>query len=142
MDGSRIPYTIITVYKETETYINFSYLEQSKTRHKCGSDIHFAKDCDVFKTTNPKERENVVNLDFVPDDIKSAESSAVDHEIENEESKSTLRIDTETDTNMSVLNLSLVSQITNNYLFYQINTCKNHQVEKLTLLNLKIYIIG
>ena len=50
--------------KETETYINFSYLEQSMTCYKCGSGDHMGKNCEVFKTVKPKDRYNAVSLEF------------------------------------------------------------------------------
>ena len=51
--------------KDTETYIYFSYLEQPKTCHKCGSEFHMVNECTVYRTTKPKDRENAIDLDDV-----------------------------------------------------------------------------
>ena len=45
----------------------FSYLEQPKTCHKCGSEFHMVNECTVFRTTKPKNRENAVDLPESPD---------------------------------------------------------------------------
>ena len=41
--------------KDSETYIYFSYLEQPKTCHKCGSELHMVNQCDIYQTTKPKD---------------------------------------------------------------------------------------
>ena len=49
--------------KDSETYLYFSYVQQTKTCHKCGSDEHMVDKCQIYKTTKPQERDNAVDLD-------------------------------------------------------------------------------
>ena len=88
---------------ESETYIYFSYLQQPKKCHKCGSGDHLVDQCDVYRTTKPKDRENAVDLDHeeVLDSnrnrTESGSSSSSSDTDEMEDSKSGLSSESETE---------------------------------------------
>ena len=50
--------------KESETYIYFSYPQQTKTCHKCGDHDHKVDKCYAAKNTRPGDRDNAVSLDL------------------------------------------------------------------------------
>ena len=120
LSGERIAWMVVefpipsSLYiKETETYINFSYLEQPMTCYKCGSGLHMGKYCDIFRTVKPKDRDNAVSLEFSLDDDDAAESLANGPDSDNEESKSTLSTDSDTENNMPLHNSTPSAQANN-----------------------------
>ena len=103
--------------KDSETYLYFSYLQQPKTCHKCGSDLHMVNLCDVYRTMRPKDRSNAVDLD--PDETpgsnrnrtaSESSSSSSDSDDELEDSKSGLSTDSDTDNLALLLSPSQASQ--------------------------------
>ena len=42
----------------------FSYLQQPKTCHRCGSNFHTVNQCDIERNTKPQDRDNAINLDI------------------------------------------------------------------------------
>ena len=94
--------------KDSETYMYFSYLQQPKTCHRCGSSFHTVEHCDVSATTRPKDRENAVFLDLedliAPDRTEYTTSrnrqvseSSVHSDDEFEDSKSALTSESDID---------------------------------------------
>ena len=41
---------------DSETYMYFSYLQQPKTYHRCGSSLYTVNQCDVSRTTKPRDK--------------------------------------------------------------------------------------
>ena len=84
---------------EAQQYIYFTYDSQPRTCNRCGSLIHIAKDCDVYATTKPEDRENVVkleNLILYPILPRQPSSLSMVSVLDDEEmSRSTLSIDSE-----------------------------------------------
>ena len=96
--------------KDSETYMYFSYLEQPKTCHKCGSEFHMVSQCTIFRTTKPKDRENATDLDQVDMHVTdpniannnnrsrhSSESSNSNSNSDFEDSKSALSAESDSD---------------------------------------------
>ena len=95
--------------KDSETFMYFSYLQQPKTCHRCGSSFHTVSQCDVSANTKPKDRDNAVNLDIddltAPDPTgynninrsrqNSESSDGTDSEFEDSKSALTSESDTE-----------------------------------------------
>ena len=105
---------------DSETYIYFSYLQQPKTCHKCGSDEHMVSQCDVYRNTRPKDRENAVDLDpdetsvpnrNRPESESSSSSSDAGSGDEFEDSKSGLSADSDADNAATAVLLANLSQI-------------------------------
>lgn len=85
---------------DSETYIYFSYIQQPRTCHKCGSHDHTVNQCDVSRSTKPKDRENAITIYPIPardDRARRASESSVDTNTDFEDSKSVLTSEPEAD---------------------------------------------
>ena len=82
--------------RDSETYIYFSYLEQPKTCHKCGSEFHMVEDCNIYRTTKPKDRQNAVALDQVPTPNTDPLDNDTDSDSNFGDSRSVLSTDSDT----------------------------------------------